>query len=76
MFTLIAYQRGSLWYRGHIWAERRKEQFVVRPLRIGVPLLSVCPKLHQCRLQPCPSHMTDLPTYLHQSPGDVCLSQL
>ena len=76
MFILIAHQRGSLWYRGHIWAESTKEQFVVRPLKIGVPLLSVCPKLHQCLFHPYCSHMTDLPTYLHQSPGNAYLFRL
>ena len=49
--------------------------FMVRPLKMAVPLLSVHPLLDQCLLHLYPTHMTDLPTYLFQAPARNCFYQ-
>ena len=49
--------------------------FMVKPLKMAVPLLSVHPLLDQCLLHLYPTHMTDLPTYLFQAPARNCFYQ-
>lgn len=47
---------------------------MIRPSRMAIPLLSVCPLLNQCLPHLDPAHMTDLPIYIPPTPASGCSS--
>ena len=45
-------------------------EYMIRSPKMAVLTFSIQPWLDQCLLHPHPTHMTDLPMYLHQVPAD------